>query len=257
MDDVPHGIDDAEAEETRDWLESLDDVHGRAGAERVTHLLRELHLRAHRQGVRIPFTANTPYINTIPAERAARLPGQPRARAAHQEPHPLERHGHGRARQPRGGGHRRAHLHLSPRRPRCTRWASTTSSARRPTTTPATWSTSRATPRRASTRAPSSKAACRWSRSTTSGTNCTTAPGLSSYPHPWLMPDFWQFPTVSMGLGPIMAIYHARFIHYLEDRGLRDAGGPEGLGLPGRRRDGRARDPRRHHPGRRARSSTT
>jgi pyruvate dehydrogenase E1 component len=45
--------------------------------------------------------------------------------------------------------------------------------------------------------------------------------GLSSYPHPWLMPDFWEFPTVSMGLGPIQAIYHARFIRYLEDRGLK------------------------------------
>ena len=46
--------------------------------------------------------------------------------------------------------------------------------------------------------------------------------GLSSYPHPWLMPDFWQFPTVSMGLGPIMAIYQARFMRYLHDRGLAD-----------------------------------
>lgn len=45
-------------------------------------------------------------------------------------------------------------------------------------------------------------------------------PGLSSYPHPWLMPGFWQFPTVSMGLGPINAIYHARFIRYLENRGI-------------------------------------
>src|SRR6266699_2356489 len=44
--------------------------------------------------------------------------------------------------------------------------------------------------------------------------------GLSSYPHPWLMPDFWEFPTVSMGLGPIMGIYQARFNRYLEDRGL-------------------------------------
>jgi len=43
--------------------------------------------------------------------------------------------------------------------------------------------------------------------------------GISSYPHPWLMPDFWQFPTVSMGLGPIQAIYQARFLHYLQDRG--------------------------------------
>jgi pyruvate dehydrogenase E1 component len=46
--------------------------------------------------------------------------------------------------------------------------------------------------------------------------------GLSSYPHPWLMPDFWEYPTVSMGLGPIMAIYQARFMRYLEDRGLKE-----------------------------------
>ena len=46
--------------------------------------------------------------------------------------------------------------------------------------------------------------------------------GFSSYPHPWLMPDFWQFPTVSMGLGPLMAIYQARFLKYLDDRGLAD-----------------------------------
>ncbi len=47
-------------------------------------------------------------------------------------------------------------------------------------------------------------------------------PGLSSYPHPWLMPEFWEYPTVSMGLGPIMAIYQARFNHYLRDRGIKD-----------------------------------
>src|SRR5439155_13854815 len=49
--------------------------------------------------------------------------------------------------------------------------------------------------------------------------------GLSSYPHPWLMPSFWQFPTVSMGLGPIMAVYHARFLKYLEHRGIKDTSG--------------------------------
>jgi len=49
--------------------------------------------------------------------------------------------------------------------------------------------------------------------------------GLSSYPHPWLMPEFWQFPTVSMGLGPIMGIYQARFMRYLTDRGIRDTSG--------------------------------
>src|SRR6056297_209549 len=49
--------------------------------------------------------------------------------------------------------------------------------------------------------------------------------GLSSYPHPWLMPGFWEYPTVSMGLGPIMAIYQARFNEYLRDRGLKDTSG--------------------------------
>ncbi|MEE9452403.1 MAG: pyruvate dehydrogenase (acetyl-transferring), homodimeric type, partial [Gammaproteobacteria bacterium] len=49
--------------------------------------------------------------------------------------------------------------------------------------------------------------------------------GLSSYPHPWLMPDFWQFPTVSMGLGPLQAIYQARFLKYLHNRGLADTSG--------------------------------
>ena len=74
--------------------------------------------------------------------------------------------------------------------------------------------------------------------------------GLSSYPHPWLMPDFWQFPTVSMGLGPMMAIYQARFMRYLEHRGLVEALRPQGVGVPRRRRDGRAGiDGRAHHAG--------
>ena len=57
--------------------------------------------------------------------------------------------------------------------------------------------------------------------------------GLCSYPHPWLMPDFWEFPTVSMGLGPIQAIYHARFIKYLENRGLKPVHWRQGLGISG------------------------
>jgi pyruvate dehydrogenase E1 component len=52
----------------------------------------------------------------------------------------------------------------------------------------------------------------------------TGGKGISSYPHPWLMPDFWQFPTVSMGLGPLMAIYQARFLKYLQGRGLAETG---------------------------------
>ena len=59
--------------------------------------------------------------------------------------------------------------------------------------------------------------------------------GLSSYPHPWLMPDFWQFPTGSMGLGPISAVYQARFLRYLEHRGLLPGPGAAAGAAPGRR----------------------
>jgi len=59
------------------------------------------------------------------------------------------------------------------------------------------------------------------------------ARGLCSYPHPWSMPDFWQFPTGSMGLGPISSIYHARFMHYLTDRGLLDCLGRKVWGVFG------------------------
>ncbi len=64
------------------------------------------------------------------------------------------------------------------------------------------------------------------------------SPGLSSYPHPWLMPDFWNFPTVSMGLGPLSAIYQARFMRYLENRNLIAQHAAQGLGVSRRRRNG-------------------
>src|SRR2546430_8152271 len=64
--------------------------------------------------------------------------------------------------------------------------------------------------------------------------------GLSSYPHPWLMPDYWQMPTVSMGLGPIMAIYQARFLKYLMHRGLADTADRKVWAFPG---DGETHEP--------------
>ena len=81
--------------------------------------------------------------------------------------------------------------------------------------------------------------------------------GLSSYPHPWLMPDFWEFPTVSMGLGPIMAIYQARFMRYLEDRGLKPTSQTPRSGRSSA--TARPTSPNRSAPSRcrRARSSTT
>ena len=103
----------------------------------------------------------------------------------------------------------------------------------------ATWSSSRATARPASTRAPSSRAGSPRS-SFFDFRQEVDGDGLISYPHPWLMPDFWQFPTVSMGLGPLMAIYQARFLKYLQGRGLADTAEPQGLVLPRRWRDRRA-----------------
>jgi pyruvate dehydrogenase E1 component len=73
--------------------------------------------------------------------------------------------------------------------------------------------------------------------------------GISSYPHPKLMPEFWQFPTVSMGLGPLMAIYQARFLKYLHRARHRQHREPQGLGLLRRRRDGRAESLGRDRPG--------
>ena len=106
------GRDPLEATETREWLESLDYVLASGGPERVHGLLADLQVHARKAGVALPFTANTPYMNTIPREPGAPLPRQPRDRAAHQEHHPLERHGDGGPRQPGGARHRRPHLHL-------------------------------------------------------------------------------------------------------------------------------------------------
>ena len=69
--------------------------------------------------------------------------------------------------------------------------------------------------------------------------------GLSSYPHPWLMPEFWQTPTGSMGIGPLSAIYQARFMRYLRDRGLADTERAARVGRVWGRRDGRTRIARR------------
>ena len=109
---APKDASELEALETREWLESLDYVLKSGGPVRVSRLLRELSDHARRNGVKTPFTANTPYINTISAEEQPPVPGQPRDRAPHQEPGALERAGDGGEGQQGRGRHRRPHLHL-------------------------------------------------------------------------------------------------------------------------------------------------
>ena len=113
---APKDAAELEALETREWLESLDYVLQSGGPARVSRLLRELSDHARRHGVKQPFTANTPYINTIPAERAAAVPRQPRDRAPHQEPRALERAGDGGQGQQARRRHRRPHLDVRVRR---------------------------------------------------------------------------------------------------------------------------------------------
>ena len=109
---APKDAAEIEALETREWLESLDYVLQSGGPARVSRLLAALSVHARRNGVTQPFTANTPYVNTIPPADQPPFPGQPRDRAADQEPGAMERPRHGRQGQQARGRHRRSHFDL-------------------------------------------------------------------------------------------------------------------------------------------------
>ncbi len=210
---------DIDPQETQEWLDALEAVLENEGVERAHFLLERLIDKARRSGAYLPYSANTAYVNTIPVHAAGALSRRSGHGAAHPLLHPLERHGHGGAGQPAVHRARRPHRQLRLQRHPVRRRLQPFLPRPAPRTTAATWSSSRATRRPASTPAPSWRAASAKSSSTTSARRWT-ATACPPIPHPWLMPDFWQFPTVSMGLGPIMAIYQARFMRYLQDRGL-------------------------------------
>ena len=249
--------DDVDPAETAEWLESLDYVLERKGPERARQLLEALEEAAIRNGVELPFTANTPYINTIPADKQPRYPGQPRDRTPHQELHPLERDGDGHAGQPRGRRHRRTHFDVRLVGHAVRSRASITSSAAAVKSGfdgDQIYFQGHASPGMYAPRVPR-RAGSPSSNLINFRRELAAGGGLSSYPHPWLMPNFWEFPTVSMGLGPIMAIYQARFNRYLTDRGINDTVEQTRLGLHGRRRD--ATNPNRSAPSRSPRASSS
>jgi pyruvate dehydrogenase E1 component len=210
--------------EKQDWLDALDEMLRTAGDERVIDILHDLQVRAHRLGVRLPFSANTPYINTIPREDQPAYPGN---RELERRIKSLIRWNAmamvvraNREEEGIGG-------HISTYQSIATLYEVGFNHFFRGKTesfpgdfiyfqghsSPGIYA-------RAFLEGRLSVGQLGNFRHELHDT-----PGLSSYPHPWLMPEFWQFPTVSMGLGPITAIYHARFIHYLEDRGLREPAG--------------------------------
>jgi pyruvate dehydrogenase E1 component len=207
-------------EELREWQESLDVVIEQEGPERANEILTRLRERAQLAGVQTPFTANTPYVNTIPASKQAPFPGD-------QE---IERRIKSLIRwnalamvvranrlEPNIGGH------ISTYASAATLYEVGYNHFFRARTPDFEGDMVYIQGHAAPGIYARAFLLGRLTVQQLENFRRELAPGggLSSYPHPWLMPDFWEFPTVSMGLGPIMAIYQARFNRYLEDRGLK------------------------------------
>src|SRR5579864_4932118 len=211
---------DVETVERREWIESLDYVMQEGGPERVERLLQHLRIHAQKDGIRLPYTANTPYLNTISAEEEPPYPGSPEierrikslvrwnALAMVVRANRLE-HGIGG--------------HISTYASAATLYEVGFNHFFRSHSEnqegDLVYFQGHASPgiyARAFLEG-------RLSAQQLENFRRELKPGggLSSYPHPWLMPDFWEFPTVSMGLSPLMAIYQARFNRYLENRGLK------------------------------------
>jgi pyruvate dehydrogenase E1 component len=216
--------DDSDPLETAEWVESLRSVLESQGPERVSFLLGELSAAAHRDGVEIPFTATTPYINTIPEEKQPPYPGN---RELERRIKSIIRWNAmamvtraNRAHDGIGG-------HISTFASSATLYEVAFNHFFKGKgddySGDQVYFQGHASP------GMYARAFLEGRISEENLVNfrqeLAAGGGLSSYPHPWLMPGFWEFPTVSMGLGPIMAIYQARFNKYLHDRGIRDTSG--------------------------------
>jgi len=211
-------INDIDPEETNEWIESLEGVVKRDGSERAHYLLTKLINEAYIAGSTIPFTQKTPYVNTIPTELEAKSPGN---QEIEKKIRSLIRWNAAamvvRANKvsPELGGHIATFASAATLYDvGCNHfWRAKTDNF----LGDMVYYQGHAAPgmyARSFLEGRISEEQLINFRQEAKGN------GLSSYPHPWLMPDYWQFPTVSMGLGPIMAIYQARFMKYLENRGL-------------------------------------
>jgi len=209
---------DIDPEETREWLEALEAVIETEGIERAHFLIESLVDQARRAGANLPYKANTAYINTIPPHMEPRLPGDAG----------LEQRIRSYIRWNAMAMVVRANRKTSEYGGHIATFASAATlydvgfnhffhAADKRHGGDLIYFQGHAAPgiyARAFLEGRLTEEQLDRFRAEIGGN------GLSSYPHPWLMPDFWQFPTVSMGLGPLMAIYQARFMKYLEDRGI-------------------------------------
>lgn len=211
------GPQDLDPQETREWLDALGGVIAAEGAERAHFIIEKLIEEAKQKGANIPYSATTQYINTIPVESEPAFPGDTTLE------HKIRAYTRWNAmamvvranKNTNVGGHIASfasaatlydvgfnHFWHAPSENHGGDLIFTQGHS-------ATGVYSRAFLLGRLTEAQLDSF-----RQEVDGN------GLSSYPHPWLMPDFWQFPTVSMGLGPLMAIYQARFMKYVEHRGF-------------------------------------
>jgi len=210
-------IPDHDPQETQEWLAALEGVLAVEGPDRAHFLIEALIDKARRSGAYLPFSANTAYINTIPVEKQVRLPGD---------------------------------FNIEQKIRHFVRWNAMAMVLRANKDTNVGghiasfasaamlydigfnhfWHAPSAEHGGDLVFVQGHSATGVYARAFMLGRLTemqldsfrqeVDGKGISSYPHPWLMPDFWQFPTVSMGLGPLMAIYQARFMKYLQDRGL-------------------------------------
>ena len=211
--------DDLDPQETSEWMEALDQVIDEVGPDRANYLLERLMEHAANLGVQPPLRWNTPYINTIPPEEEVAYPGN---RALERRIKSLIRWNatamvvRANKYDPNIGGHLATyasvatlfevgfnHFFHGSYDGQAGDFVYFQGHA-----SPGVYGRAFLEGRLNEKHLENFRHELR------------DEPGLSSYPHPWLMPDFWQFPTVSMGLGPICAIYQARFMKYLENRGI-------------------------------------
>src|SRR5665213_1811225 len=215
---------DADAEETREWLDALSAVIASEGSERAHFLVEQLIDHARQAGFDVPFSANTAYVNTIPTDQEERTPGnieiEERLRA-YMRWNAMAMVVKANRLHPADGGDLGGHI----------------SSFASVATMFGTgfnhfWHAESADHGGDLLYIQGHSSPGIYARAFMEGRLSedqllhfrqeVDGKGISSYPHPKLMPEFWQFPTVSMGLGPIMAIYQARFLKYLHARGIAD-----------------------------------
>ena len=211
-------LQDIDPLETREWVDSLEAILAVEGPDRAHFILESLIDKARHSGVNLPYSADTAYINTIPPHLEQPIPGDMEIenrlrnivrwnavamvlRAGRKD---LELGGHIASFASAAALYDVGFNHFwhAPTKDHCGDLIYMQGHS-----SPGVYA-------RAFLEGRLTEAQLDMFRQEVDGK------GISSYPHPWLMPDFWQFPTVSMGLGPIQAIYQARFLRYIEDRGL-------------------------------------